>query len=152
MADEQAGVRRQVLIRTAYLKDLSFVSPKAPDIFAVRDTAERLLNVRSRNAAIDEKHVEVELTVTVKAVAAGESVFQIETVQAGIFLIEGYGPDERVEILGRVCPEMLFPFARAVIDSVTRRTGFRSTLLIPLDFHSLFAENMRERGSQSAGP
>lgn len=152
MADDADTAKRHVTVKKIYLKDLSFVSPQAPGVFSGIDDADRLLNIRSTNSEVAPEHVEVTLTVAVKAVSGEDEdeIFQVEVVQAGVFQITGYTPEERVEILGRVCPEILFPFARDLIDGVTRRAGFPGTLLAPLDFHALFAQNMRERAAQSA--
>jgi preprotein translocase subunit SecB len=150
MADEQTGAHRRVSIGRIYLKKLSFRSPQAPGAFTVDRKAATLLNLQSTNAEIDAQHVEVLLNVNVKAVTGEDTIFQIEVVQAGVFRITGYTPEERMELLGRVCPEALFPFARKTIDDMARRGGFHEVQLRPLDFHALFAQDMRQRAAQVA--
>ncbi|HUF71904.1 MAG TPA: protein-export chaperone SecB [Gammaproteobacteria bacterium] len=148
MADEQTGPQRLVLIGRVYLKNLSFKSPKVPDVFTADRNAETLLNLRSTNAQIDAEHVEVLLHVNVKTVNGEDTLFQIEIVQAGVFRMTGYTPEEMLELLGRVCPETLFPFARKTIDDVARRGGFPEVSLRPLDFDALFAEHMRKHAGE----
>ena len=154
MADEQNGAPRLLLVGRVYVKNLSFKSPRVPDIFTdetrAETNAETLMDMKSTNAQIDAEHVEVTLTVTVRAVAAEETIFEIETAQAGVFRIVGYTPQERVEILARICPETLFPFARKTVDDVARRGGFPDVDLRPLDFHELFVQNMREQAARIA--
>jgi len=150
MANQPTEPRRHVAIQKLYLKDLSFVSPKTPGIFTADVDTEKLLNIQSANSEIDPERFEVTLTVAVKAVAAQDTIFQVDVVQAGVFKITGYTPEELVEILGRFCPETLFPFARKAIDDAVRRGGFPDVLLRPLDFDALFAQNMRERAGQPA--
>lgn len=150
MADQQTRAQRRVSIGRIYLKNLSFRSPQVPAAFTVDRKAETLLNLRSTNAEIDAEHVEVLLNVKVKAVAGEETIFRIEVVQAGVFRITGYTPEERMEILGRVCPETLFPFARKTVDDVARRGGFHEVQLRPRDFHALFVEDMRQRAARIA--
>ena len=150
MADEQNGAPRLLLVGRVYVKNLSFKSPRVPDIFTDETKAETLMDMRSTNAQIDAEHVEVTLTVTVRAVAGEETIFEVETAQAGVFRIAGFTPQERVEILGRICPETLFPFARKTVDDVARRGGFPDVDLRPLDFHELFVQNMREQAARIA--
>jgi preprotein translocase subunit SecB len=149
MTDEETAPPRRVWLEMLYVKQLAFVSPKAPEVFVNDLDAERFLNIRSTNADLDGERVEVTLNVGVKAVAAQETVFQVDVAQAGVFMITGYTPAERLEILGRVCPETLFPFARESIDGAVRRAGFAHVSLRPLDFDKLFAQNMRERAAQA---
>jgi len=150
MANIPAEPRRHVAIEKIYLKDLSFVSPKTPDVFSTDVNVENLLNIQSTNAEINPEHVEVTLTVAVKAVAGQDTIFRVDVVQAGVFRITGYTPEERVEIVGRFCPETLFPFARKAIDDAARKGGFPHVLLRPLDFDALFDQNMRERTEPTA--
>lgn len=149
MTDENTGPPRRVSLERLYLKQLSFVSPKTPEVFVNDVEVERLLNIRSTNADLGEERVEVTLNVGVKAVAGQETVFQVDVAHAGVFTITGFTPVERLEILGRVCPETLFPFARESIDGAVRRGGFAHVGLRALDFDKLFAQNMRERAAQA---
>lgn len=150
MTDERTEQLRQVTIEATYLKQLAFASPQAPQVFTGSADAENFLNLRSTNAEIDPERVEVTLIVAVKGVAAEETIFNVEVAQAGVFMIKGYTPAERVEILGRVCPEILYPFARSTITSAAAKGGFPNVLPKTLDFDSLFAENMREKAAAAA--
>ena len=150
MVDGNSGTDRQVLVERQYLKKLSFASPKAPDIFVADIGAEQYLNVRANNQAIDTDRVEVSLTLSVKAVARDETIFEVETVHGGVFVIRGYTAPERLEIVGRVCPELLFPFARTTIADTARKCGFPNVLVKMLDFKAMFEENIREQAMQTA--
>jgi preprotein translocase subunit SecB len=148
MADEP--LRRQVLIRKFYLKNLSLTTHADRPDFASSVDAERKLNVRTTNSELDGDQVEVVLHVGVKMDAGDDTIYRVEVAQAGIFEIVGYTQAERVEILGHICPEILFPYARSVISSVVRKGDFQDVGLKPLDFRALFARNMSERAAQSA--
>ena len=149
MADEQASAERQLLLQKLYIKDCSFESPKAPEIFQSSVNAQTLLNIRSDNRQLDADHVEVTLTVNIKSVIGEDTVFLIELVQAGVFVLTGFAPDERLVALGNTCPATLYPFAREAVANVANKGGFPQLLLQPLDFASMFAQNMRERGAQA---
>jgi len=149
MADEQTPPEKQLLLQRLYIKDISFESPKAPDIFTSNANPQTLLNIRSDNREIDAEQVEVRLTLKVKAILQEDTVFLIELVQAGVFTIKGYSREERFTLLGSSCPGTLYPYARAAIADVASKGGFPQLLLQPLDFDALFAQNMQERAAQA---
>jgi preprotein translocase subunit SecB len=148
MADEPASTEKQFVLRKIYLKDVSFESPKAPDIFTSDVNAQTLLNIRSGNRQIDGGDVEVTLTVTVRSVAQDDTIFLVEVVQAGVFGVEGYTPEERLTLLGTLFPGMLYPYAREAVTTLAMKGGFPQLLLQPLDFNVLFAQNMGAREPQ----
>ena len=150
MADEQAPAGKQLQLQKIYIKDFSFESPKTPEIFASNVKTQILFNIRSVNREIDADHVEVTLALKVKSVTQKDTVFLIEVEQAGIFTIRGYTPEERIALLGSVCPDVLYPFAREAVTDVANKGGFPQLLLQPLDFDALYAQNMQERAAEAA--
>ena len=85
MADEpaQASNEKQLFLQKIYIKDMSFESPKAPEVFSMDAQANTQLNIGIGNRQIDGDHVEVSLTLTIKTLAEDETLFLIEIVQAG---------------------------------------------------------------------
>jgi len=150
MAVEKGELQRRVQIERLFLKDLSFTSPRAPQSVTTGASVEKLLNIRSNNTHFPDDQFEVTLTLGVKGIAGGETVFQVEVLQAGLFTIRGYSAVEHVEILGRVCPEILFPFACRTVAETALKGGFPNVIVNPLNFDALLAENMRDRAHQTA--
>ena len=122
MADETpTPPEKQLLLQKIYIKDLSFESPKSPDVFATNASPQTQLNIRSGAREIAPDTQEVTLTLTVEAKGEDNTLFLIELVQAGIFLIKGYNDDEQQMLTGSYCPGSLYPFAReAIADIVTQ--------------------------------
>lgn len=149
MASQPNSSQPQVLLKQIYIKDLSFESPLVPDGFASNIESRIDLNVRSDSRDIDAESVEVTLTVIVKSIAEDKTVFSIEIAQAGIFVFQGYTPEQRFQLLATVCPEALFAYARAAITTAASKGGFPDLLLQPLDFHGLFQQDMMARATQS---
>ena len=113
MAEEQAAEKR-LAIGKIYLKDFSFESPQAPEIFRQSEWSPKTdLNLRSSHTSVSDEHHEVVLTVTVEAKADDKSLFLIELQQAGLFEIVGYEGEELGAIIGSFCPNILFPYARS---------------------------------------
>ncbi|MGD8340910.1 MAG: protein-export chaperone SecB [Gammaproteobacteria bacterium] len=141
---------RQVLIKKLYLKSLALQTHEDRSDFGADVDAERKLNIRTTSSELDGDEVEVTLNVGVKAVAQDDTLYTVEVAQAGVFEIRGYTERERIQILGHVCPEILFPYARSVITAAVRRGGFQDVGLRPLDFRALFAQDMQNRAAQAA--
>jgi preprotein translocase subunit SecB len=154
MADQpdqnpQAQNDKQLLLQKIYIKDLSFESPKAPEIFTSNAVANTKLDISSGNRAIDQETVEVTLTLTVQSKREEDTLFLIEIVQAGIFTLRGYSDQERSVLLGTFCPGTLYPFAREAVADTAQKGGFPQLLLQPINFDALYAQALQSRQAQA---
>ena len=148
--DQAQGLSKQLVLQKIYIKDFSFESPRAPDVFATSVTPQTQLNIRSGAKEVSGGAHEVTLTLTVEAKDEEKTLFLIELEQAGVFLIQGYTPDEHQMLVGSYCPGTLYPFAREAISDIVSRGGFPQLLLQPINFDALYAQAVRER-QQSNG-
>jgi preprotein translocase subunit SecB len=137
-----------LLLQKIYVKDLSFESPKAPDVFTSNASPQTQLNLRYANRELGQDNVEVTLTVTVEAKDNDTTLFLVELTQAGVFLMRGYTGEQRATILGSFCPNTLYPFAREAIADLIQRGGFPQLLLQPINFDALYTQALRERQNQ----
>ena len=152
MAEEtQTTPSKQLLLQKIYIKDLSFESPRAPDVFSKDAAPQTQLNIRSNAREIAQDTQEVTLTLTIEAKDQDNTLFLIELVQAGIFLVKGYTDDERHMLTGSYCPGSLYPFAREAIADIVTRGGFPQLLLQPINFDALYAQAMRDRAQGGNG-
>lgn len=140
--NEQTGA--QVALQKIYVKDLSFESPNAPQIFTEDLKPKTQLNLRSGHRELDKDNYEVVLTVTVEAKVEDKTVFLIEVQQAGLFRLSGVGDEHRAILLGSFCPGVLYPYVREAVANVVQRGGFPEFLLQPIDFDSLYAQSRQE--------
>ena len=68
MAEQQPAVDKQLAITKIYVKDFSFESPQAPEIFKNTDWKPQTnLNLRSSHTAVEVTLHEVVLTITIEA-------------------------------------------------------------------------------------
>jgi preprotein translocase subunit SecB len=153
MAEEQPrpAAGKQLLLQKIYVKDLSFESPKAPAVFTTNVAPQTQLNIRSNAQEIGLNTQEVTLTLTVEAKDKDATLFLIEIAQAGIFLIQGYSPEERAMLTGSFCPNTLYPFAREAIADIVGKGGFPQLLLQPINFDALYAQALKERTERNGG-
>jgi preprotein translocase subunit SecB len=148
--EEQKAPERQLAIQKIYLKDFSFESPQAPEVFTRTDWSPKTdLNLRSAHTALGDTVHEIVLTVTVETKEEDKTVFLVELQQAGIFHIEGYGEEELKAIVGSFCPNILFPYARESISTVVSKGGFPEFLLQPINFDALYAQGLAQAQAQA---
>lgn len=150
MAEEQAAEKR-LTIGKIYLKDFSFESPQAPDVFRQSEWKPQTdLNLRSSHTVVNDDHHEIVLTITVEAKTDDNTFFLIELQQAGLFEIVGYDGEERGAIIGSFCPNILFPYARETIASLIQKGGFPEFVLQPINFDALYLQSKQQQAAAQA--
>ena len=105
-ADNQ---NKQLVLQKIYIKDFSFESPRAPEIFKADMSPQTELNIRSSSKEVGENAQEVSLTLTVEAKENDKALFLVELEQAGVFIMQGYTEEERQMLVGSYCPNALSP-------------------------------------------
>lgn len=139
----------QVSVQRIYLKDLSFESPQAPDIFRQDWKPNVKMDLSSKHRELGNDLHEVTLAVTVTVEQEEKAVFLIEVHQAGIFLLSGLAPDALNHVLGTFCPELLFPYVRETVDSLVVRGSFPALMLAPVNFEALFAQSQQRQAEEA---
>ncbi len=149
MAEEQVAMRVQV--ERVYLKDLSFESPNAPQVFASEWKPHVHLDINTTANRISQTRFEVVLTATLTARSEDDqdsAALIIEVQQAGVFLIEGADDPALERILAVACPDILFPYVREAVDNVAAKGTFPPFMLAPVDFPSLYEQAVRNRDAE----
>jgi len=158
MAESESAGREeindgQLRLERIYLKDASFESPRAPDVFGDRGQPEFQLDINSRSTGLGNDRAEVVLSVTLRArTEQGNTAFIVEVQQAGIFLVSGFDAATTQRILGTFCPGTLFPYVREVVDSLILRGGFPAVHLAPVNFDALYLDALRKQQAGAAPP
>ena len=134
-------------IEKIYVKDLSLEVPNAPQVFMSNDAPQLEVQLSQAVQSMDGALFEVTLNVTVTAKAGDKTVFLVEVAQAGIFQIRNVPQAELDPILGMVCPNVLFPYARETVSDTVNRAGFPPVLLAPVNFEALYQQRMAEQQS-----
>ena len=150
MADQDASPVFQ--IQRMYLKDLSLEQPNSPQILLEQQQPQVDINLSMAAEGIAEGVFEVCVTGTVTTKVKDRTLFLIEAKQAGIFEIRNV-PDEQLQgILGIVCPQMIYPYLRAIVSDVCTRAGFPPILLTEVNFQAMFqAQQEQQAAAQGNG-
>lgn len=141
----------QMTIERIYLRDVSFESPKAPDVFS-RDWKPKVqVDINASNRRLDDLRHEVVLTLTLEAKLGDDTAMIVELQQAGVFRLEAMDDALRERVAATACPATLFPYARETVDSLVVKGTFPPLMLAPMNFDALYTEAKRrweaEQGS-----
>ena len=137
-------------IHAQYLKDLSFESPNAVALMTLRQAPQVSVQVDVRANPVEEgQRTEVVLHLRCDASVGDKQAFIIEADYGALVSLSADLPRERrAAALMIDVPNMIFPFARAVIADASRDGGFPPLLIQPVDFVSMFrrqVQALRER-------
>lgn len=143
-------------IQRMYLKDLSLEQPNSPQILLEQQQPKVDINLGMGAAGIADGIFEVTVTATVTTKIGERTLFLIEAKQAGIFEIRHVPAEQQQGILGIVCPQMIYPYLRAIVSDVCTRAGFPPILLTEVNFQAMFeaqqAQAANQGGNGSAAP
>ncbi len=141
---------QQFALQRVYLKDLSFESPGAPDIFRKEYQPAVNVDLRTRSTSIEDDLYEVLLTITVTAKIGEDTAFLVEVQQGGIFTVRGLEGENLRRVLAVFCPNMLFPYAREVIDNTVVKGTFPALMMAQVNFEVLYLQAIQKAQEQAA--
>jgi len=157
MADENQGAaaaqgaqQGQFGIQKIYCKDISFETPHSPDIFKEEWKPDVKLNLGNESKPLGDNVYEVVLRVTCTVNSGDKTAYLAEVQQAGIFNIIGMPEEQIGAVLGIYCPNILFPYARAVVSDLVSQGGFPQMQLAPVNFEVLYAQHMQQQAAQQS--
>lgn len=148
MTTEQQQEGPQFNIQRIYVKDVSFETPHAPEIFRVEWKPEVNVDLQTRSNQLEESIYEVALHITVTVKVGDKTAFLVEVNQAGIFTLKGLQKDQLSHAVGSVCPSILYPYAREAISDIVIRGGFPQLLLAPVNFDALYIQHLEQQKKQ----
>ena len=133
-----------------YLKDSSFESPGSPAVFQGEWQPKINFDIKTRNAKMQDDLFEVVLVLTVEATQEDKPAFVVEVHQAGVFTARDFESEQLEQLLATFCPNILFPYAREVIDSLVVKGSFPALMLAPINFEALYAQQKQAQQDAAA--
>ncbi len=138
-------------IQRMYLKDLSLEQPNSPQILLEQTQPQVDINLGVAAQPVADGVFEVSVTATVTTKVGDKVLFLVEAKQAGIFEIRNI-PDEQMQgIISIVCPQMVYPYLRAIVSDVCTRAGFPPILLTEVNFQAMFEAQQAQQNGAAAG-
>jgi preprotein translocase subunit SecB len=147
MADEQQTPIFQ--IQRMYLKDLSLEQPNSPQILLEQQQPQVEINLAMGAETIADGIYEVTVTATVTTKVKDKTLFLVEAKQAGIFEIRHVPADQMQGIVGIVCPQMIYPYLRAIVSDICTRAGFPPIVLSEVNFQAMFEAQQAQARAQA---
>jgi preprotein translocase subunit SecB len=148
MAEEQTPIFQ---IQRMYLKDLSLEQPNSPQILLEQQQPQVDINLAMHAESVADGIFEVSVTATVTAKVKDKTLFLVEAKQAGIFEIRHIPEDQMQGIIGIVCPQMVYPYLRAIVSDVCTRAGFPPILLTEVNFQAMFEAQQQQAAAAQQG-
>jgi preprotein translocase subunit SecB len=149
MADEATPVFQ---IQRMYLKDLSLEQPNSPQILLEQQQPQVDINLGVGADQVTDGIYEVTVTATVTTKVNDKVLFLVEAKQAGIFEIRNVPQDQMQGIISIVCPQMIYPYLRAIVSDICTRAGFPPIMLTEVNFQAMFqAQQEQQAAAQGNG-
>ena len=127
-------------IEKIYVKDVSLEVPGGAQTFMRQEQPQVEVQITQQTQRVNESLVEVTLVLTVTAKSGDKVLFLVEASQAGVFQIRNVAEQDLPPILGVVCPNVLFPYARETVSDLITRAGFPPVLLAPVNFEAIYQQ------------
>jgi len=138
-------------IEKVYVKDVSLEVPAGPQAFMQQEQPQLEVQITQQSQRVNDVLHEVTLVVTVTAKSADKTLFLVEASQAGVFQIRNVPDSDLPPLLGIVCPNVLFPYARETVSDLITRAGFPPVLLAPVNFEAIYQQRA-EASAKADGP
>lgn len=142
----QAGAQPQLNVLAQYTKDLSFENPNAPRTLSGQQQQPQIsIQVGVNATPMSNTDFEVSLKIEGKAETTQKEVlFSFELIYGGMFRIQNVPQESLQAVVMIECPRLLFPFARQIIADAVVTGGFPPLMLDPVDFVTLYRQNMAQ--------
>jgi len=137
-------------IQRIYLKDLSLEQPNSPQVLLEQTQPQVDIQLAMAAEVVAQGIFEVSVTATVTTKVGDKVLFLVEAKQAGIFEIRNVPAEQQQAILGVMCPQMLYPYLRAIVSDVCTRAGFPPILLAEVNFQAMFEAQQQAQSANGA--
>jgi len=138
-------------IQRMYLKDLSLEQPNSPQILLEQVQPQVEINLGLASALISDGIYEVTVTATVTTKVKDKTLFLIEAKQAGIFELRNIPQEQMGPIIGIACPQIVYPYLRAIVSDVCTRAGFPPVLLAEVNFQAMYEAQQQQNAAAANG-
>ncbi|AKJ27781.1 protein-export chaperone SecB [Caldimonas brevitalea] len=137
-------------IQRIYVKDLSLEQPNSPQILLEQEQPQVDINLGLEAQPITDGIFEVAVVATVHTKLKDKTLFLVEAKQAGIFEIRNIPEEQLNPIIGIACPQIVYPYLRAVVADMISRAGFPPVHLAEVNFQAMYEAQQQQQQAQGA--
>ena len=138
-------------IQRLYLKDLSLEQPNSPQVLLEQGQPAVEINLTLGAEPIADGMFEVTVMATVTTKVNDKTLFLVEAKQGGIFEIRNIPEEQLKQILGIACPNIVYPYLRAIVSDVCTRAGFPPVMLSEVNFQAMYEAQQAQANAQLGG-
>lgn len=153
-SDSSGRTPPSIMFHSQYIKDVSFENPNAPAAVEKQGGKPNItVNCAVSSKPVDAKSRHYEITLMLSATAKQEekTMFIAEITYGGVMSVEGDVDEKNIHPLVMIeGPRHLFPFARMLMNSIVRESGFLPLNIQPIDFIRLYQARMKHMQDQAA--
>ena len=142
---------KQCNLLELYLKDVSFEAPHVPRILFGHEQPKLIVAIHNTyTLSVDGipdrlgDVYDVDLQLSVQAMAGEKRLFLVEVKQSGLFELLGYQKDEADFVLRTKAVETLYPYGRELVNSLVGHGGFPRLTMRPRNFENLYSQALEE--------
>jgi len=135
----------EINIKTIFLKESSLEIPESPDIFF--NTSNEVvteLNCTSSFSSFEINNEDnYEITLALELIAKDKTynkiLYILNFIYSGFFSLKNYTKQEEIdEALAVDCPNIIFPYARQYVSTITGLTSLPVSLIQDINFKELY--------------
>ena len=139
---------KQINLQRLYVKEQQCKLPRGLQIFKDEWQPEINMEIQINNAAIEKDVYEAVLQITITAKNKQMTALTAEVSQAGVFQIQGFTEAEQKMLFATYIPNILFPYARQVVSSLTVDATIPPIILTPVNFDALYQQGQAKQQEQ----
>ncbi|MDT8449467.1 MAG: protein-export chaperone SecB [Wenzhouxiangellaceae bacterium] len=143
-AGQDAQQQAQMALQHVFLKDCSFEAPGALGLDQTDGQPDMNMNLSQRVNQHGEGRYEVVLSITVTAKQGEKTAFIAEVHYGGVFQLEGFSEQQLPYLMNVICPNVLYPYARAQVSMLISAGGFFAPPLQPINFEAIYAQRVAQ--------
>ncbi|MBP01920.1 MAG: protein-export chaperone SecB [Rhodospirillaceae bacterium] len=140
--DSEGQLLAPIQIISQFIKDLSFESPSAPEIFQDLRYASPDIptSVDCKAKQLKENQFEVTVSLHVHSTIGHKSAFIIELEYSAVVLLGKIPEPHTLPVLLIEVPRQMYPFIREIVADVTVKGGFPPLMLQVIDFKDIYEQ------------
>lgn len=127
----------EITLMGQYIKDLSFENPMSPNLPLQEKNPTVNLDVNTNYLDLKNDNHEINLKIKSRASINENTLFMIELQYAGLIKCVLKSEDDKKKLI-MSGSNLLFPFARSIISTITMEGGFKPFIIQPINFEKMF--------------
>lgn len=144
--------RGHVEVLRIFLKEASLTVADTPEVFRKTWKPKARLDINTNIRTLENSTYEVALRLHLETQNENDAPgYTVKLNQAGIFRLTGVGDEHNERVLSTYCANILFPYARETIDSLTVKASFPPVMLAPINFEALRQEVEKHQATVTIG-